>query len=124
MNAYRFGAIAALSLVVASCGGPSTAPDASEGSSSSTRTTSKPDGPIGARESKTGKGTGTVTAIDAAGGKITLDHGPIPELGWPAMEMAFKAAPSVTGSAAVGDEVEFEVRGSGINSEVTAITKK
>ena len=71
-----------------------------------------------------GKGAGTVTAIDAAGGKITLDHGPIPELGWPAMKMAFKAAPAVTGSVAVGDEVEFEVRRSGMNSEVTAITKK
>src|SRR3546814_9271240 len=31
------------------------------------------------------KGTGTVTAIDSAAGKITLDHGPIAELQWPAM---------------------------------------
>ena len=66
----------------------------------------------------------SVAAIDAAGGKITLDHSPIPELGWPAMYMTIKAAPAVTGSTAVGDEVEFEVRGSGVNSEVTAITKK
>lgn len=123
MNAYRFSAIAALSLAVASCGGSSTAPDASEGGSSSVSTTSIPGAPIGAQATKTGKGAGTVTAIDAAGGKITLDHGPIPELGWPAMKMAFKATPAVTGSTAVGDKVEFDVRLIGIESEVTAIVK-
>ena len=123
MNAYRFSAIAVLSLAVASCGGSSTAPDASEGGSSSVSTTSMPGAPIGAQATKTGKGTGTVTAIDAAGGKITLDHGPIPELGWPAMKMAFKATSAVTGSTAVGDKVEFDVRLTGMESEVTAIVK-
>ena len=124
MNAYRFSAIAALGLALASCGGSSTAPDASEGGSSSASTTSMPGAPIGAQATKMGKGTGTVTAIDAAGGKITLDHGPIPELGWPAMNMAFMVASSVTGSTAVGDKVDFDARLTGIESEVTAITKK
>src|SRR3546814_1691553 len=41
------------------------------------------------------KGTGTVTAIDSAAGKITLDHGPIAELQWPAMTMAFDAPPAL-----------------------------
>ena len=123
MNAYRFSAIAALSLAVASCGDSSTEPDASEGGSSSVSTTSMPGAPIGAQATKTGKGTGMVTAIDAAGGKITLDHGPIPELGWPAMKMAFKATSAVTGSTAVGDKVEFDVRLTGMESEVTAIVK-
>ena len=121
MNAYRYSAIAALSLFVASCGGST--PDASEGGSSSASTTSMPGAPIGAQATKKGRGTGTVTAIDAAGGKITLDHGPIPELGWPAMKMAFKATPAVTGSTAVGDKVEFDVRLTGMESEVTAIVK-
>ena len=123
MNAYRSSGIAALSLVVASCGGSNTAPDASEGGSSYVPTTAMPDAPIGAQPTKTGKGTGTVTAIDAAGGKITLDHGPIPEPGWPAMKMAFKATPSVIGSTSVGDKVEFDVRWTGMESEVTAIVK-
>ena len=75
--------------------------DASEGSSSSASMTSMPGARVAAQATKTGRGTGTVTAIDTAGGKITLDHSPIPELGWPAMKMAFKANPSVIGSTAV-----------------------
>ena len=124
MNVYRFSTSAALSVVLASCGGSSTAPDANENSSSSAPMTSMTAAPIGAQATKTGKGTGTVAAIDAASGKITLDHGPIPELGWPAMKMAFKVAPSVTGSTAVGDKVDFAVRLTGMESEVTAIAKK
>src|SRR3546814_12786910 len=38
------------------------------------------------------KGTGTVTAIDSAAGKITLDHGPIAELQWPALKIDRKSA--------------------------------
>jgi hypothetical protein len=32
---------------------------------------------------------GTVKAIDALGGKVTLAHGPVPALKWPAMTMGF-----------------------------------
>jgi len=73
---------------------------------------------------KMGKGTGTVTAIDKAAGKITLDHGPIPEVGWPAMTMAFKASPKLLDSVAVGDKVAFEMTLRGSDGEVTAITKQ
>lgn len=55
------------------------------------------------------KGHGTVTAIDKAAGTITLDHGPIPEAQWPAMTMAFKAAPSITDAVRVGDKVDFDL---------------
>jgi Cu(I)/Ag(I) efflux system protein CusF len=37
---------------------------------------------------------GTVKAIDALGGKVTLAHGPVPALKWPAMTMGFKASRS------------------------------
>ena len=124
MNAYRLAAFGALSAVVASCGGSSTAPDATKADSSSAPMASMPDAPGATQATKTGKGAGTVTAIDAASGKITLDHGPIPELGWPAMKMAFKAGPAVTGQTAVGDKVEFDVRVSGMESEVTAVVKR
>ncbi|MES2443419.1 MAG: copper-binding protein [Pseudomonadota bacterium] len=73
---------------------------------------------------KTGKGTGTVTAIDKAAGKITLDHGPIPEVGWPAMTMAFKASPALLDSVAVGDKVAFDLALTGNAGEVTAIRKQ
>jgi len=70
------------------------------------------------------KGSGTVTAIDTATGKITLDHGPIASLEWPAMTMGFGAKPELLASVAVGDKVEFDVTVTGSASEVTAIRKQ
>jgi Cu(I)/Ag(I) efflux system membrane fusion protein len=55
--------------------------------------------------------TGTITDIDAAKGRIQIDHGPIPSLGWPAMQMGFavkdKAELARLGK---GAKVEFELR--------------
>lgn len=70
------------------------------------------------------KGHGKVTAIDQAAGTITLDHGPIPEAKWPAMTMAFKAAPTITDAAKVGDQVNFDLTLTGSAGEVTAIHKQ
>jgi Cu(I)/Ag(I) efflux system protein CusF len=39
--------------------------------------------------SKTHKGVGTVKKIDSAGGKVTIAHGPIKTMNWPAMNMTF-----------------------------------
>ena len=73
---------------------------------------------------KMAKGTGKVTAVDKAAGTITLDHGPIAEANWPAMTMAFKAAPALIDSVKVGDEVNFELKLDGNAGEVTSISKK
>src|SRR3546814_12180569 len=67
---------------------------------------------------------GKVTAIDKAAGLITLDHGAIPEAKWPAMTMAFKAAPTITDAVAVGDKVDFDLTLVGSAGEVTAIQKR
>jgi Cu(I)/Ag(I) efflux system protein CusF len=75
-------------------------------------------------DAKIAKGTGTVTAIDAKAGTITLDHGPIPEANWPAMTMGFKAGPSVTQAVKVGDKVAFDVKLQGGAGEITAIQKQ
>jgi Cu/Ag efflux protein CusF len=75
-------------------------------------------------EAKMGKGTGTVTAIDKTAGKITLNHGPIPEVGWPAMTMTFTTKPELLNSVAVGDKVAFDVTVKGTAGEVTVITKQ
>lgn len=48
-----------------------------------------------AADAKMAKGAGTVTAIDATAGTVTIAHGPIPEANWPAMTMGFKAAPAL-----------------------------
>lgn len=58
------------------------------------------------------KGRGKVTAVDAAKGRVELDHEPIPSLKWPRMTMEF-----VVGDKAAlarlkkGDAIEFELRG-------------
>ena len=72
---------------------------------------------------KMAKGGGKVTAIDKSAGTITLDHGPIAEANWPAMTMAFKAAPALIDSVKVGDEVNFELKLEGNAGEITAISK-
>lgn len=74
--------------------------------------------------SKMGKGTGTVTAIDATAGKITLDHEAIAAVGWSAMEMGFSAKPDLLKGIAVGDKVDFDLTVTGNAGEVTAIRKR
>ncbi len=74
-------------------------------------------------EMKHGKGVGTVTAIDPAKGTVTLDHGAITELKWPAMEMGFSAKPEVLAYIKVGDKVDFEIDWDGKAGTVTRMTK-
>jgi Cu(I)/Ag(I) efflux system protein CusF len=63
---------------------------------------------------KQGKGTGVIKAIDAKAGTLTIQHGPIPAVAWPAMTMTFKAKPAtlLTGLK-VGQTIGFDttVRG-------------
>ena len=73
--------------------------------------------------SKMGSGSGSVTAIETAAGKITLDHGAIPAVGWPAMKMGFSAKPAVLSGIAVGEKVDFDVTVFGGAGVVTQIKK-
>lgn len=57
------------------------------------------------------EGSGTVTAIDAAAGTVTLNHGPIAAIGWPAMTMQFTAEdPAMLQGVVVGDSVTFHLK--------------
>lgn len=72
----------------------------------------------------TGTGEGEVKAVDKTAGTITLKHGPIPGVKWPAMTMTFKANPaSLVDQMKVGDKVSFDVKVQGQDNEVTAIRK-
>lgn len=75
-----------------------------------------------ANKSAEGHGTGTVTAIDAKAGQVTLDHGAIPEVGWPAMTMSFGADPAILSTIAVGDKVAFDMTIANGTPKITAIT--
>jgi Cu/Ag efflux protein CusF len=73
-------------------------------------------------DAKMAKGTGTVTAV--AADSITVDHGPIPEVNWPAMTMAFKASPDLAKQVKAGDKVAFDLKLKDGAGEITAITKQ
>ena len=70
-------------------------------------------------------GTGTVTQVDAAAGTITLNHGAIPAVSWPAMTMQFTAEnPAILQGIAVGDSVSFELKSATETSVVTSVQKQ
>ena len=65
---------------------------------------------------------GKVTAI--AADQITIAHGPVEGLGWPAMTMTFRVAkPEVIPSLKVGDQVSFEFRMGGSGHALTSISR-
>jgi membrane fusion protein, copper/silver efflux system len=64
------------------------------------------------------KGTGKVTEIDAESSEITLAHGPIPELGWPAMTMGFKVRDArQLQDLRSGDSVSFDLKANAAGDE-------
>ena len=74
---------------------------------------------------KTGQTTGVIKAIDQRAATLTIQHGPIAGLGWPAMTMTFKAtSPSLLNGIKAGDHVRFSVRVEGDSYLVTAIAKQ
>jgi Cu(I)/Ag(I) efflux system periplasmic protein CusF len=91
------------------------------GTSSGPQAAARPQVNPAANKSTEGHGTGTVTAIDPKGGQVSLDHGAIPEVGWPAMTMSFGADPAILSTIAVGDKVAFDMTTANGTPKVTAI---
>ncbi|HMA06979.1 MAG TPA: copper-binding protein, partial [Ramlibacter sp.] len=66
-------------------------------------------GPVGAPPAVGHKGQGTVDSVDAKAGTVSLNHGAIASLKWPAMTMEFKVAnPSLLKDLKPGAPVAFE----------------
>ena len=101
-------------LLVAACSGPA---PASEANSNTTKSA------VALTEPKSASGEGSITAIDPGTGKITLAHGPIAELRWPAMTMGFATTNGQFGGLKVGDKVRFKFRWDGRTAEIEAIDK-
>jgi Cu(I)/Ag(I) efflux system membrane fusion protein len=88
----------------AAIGGFSSAPPAAPASAEMPSATG-PATPKGAGH----QAEGTVDSVDAKAGTISLSHGPVPSLKWPAMTMEFKAAnPSLLPALKPGAKVNFE----------------
>lgn len=62
-------------------------------------------------EAKAGiPGVGVVRQVKAEQGKVKIDHEPIPELGWPAMNMFFRVKDkALLDGLAPGDKVRFQL---------------
>ena len=67
------------------------------------------------------KGNGVVTGIDANAGTVTLEHDAIPDAGWPAMTMSFKAPAEVISKAKPGEKVSFDLRIEDNGGTITAM---
>jgi Cu(I)/Ag(I) efflux system protein CusF len=74
---------------------------------------------ISASAQATAEGVGQIKSVDAKAGTLTIHHGPIAALGWPAMTMAFKASPEALKLAKPGQTVKFTLQTS--DNQVVAI---
>lgn len=116
---YALILAAGMALGLAACNQPEETPAATEEPATASDTADMPmTADAGAQ---TGTGTGVITAVDPDAGTVTVEHGPVPGLGWPAMTMRFNAPPAVLEAASTGDRIEFDVSvRDGVN-EITAI---
>ena len=97
----------ALLLVACTAQAPNKAPSANSPAVTTTAPSTRLPAP-----SSTATATGTIEAIDAAAGKITIAHGPVPSLDWPAMTMSFQATAEQIARLRPGQKVRFEFEGS------------
>jgi Cu(I)/Ag(I) efflux system protein CusF len=65
---------------------------------------------MSASPAATAEGVGQIKSVDAKAGTVTLHHGPIASLGWPAMTMTFKATPEALKAAKPGQTVKFTLQ--------------
>jgi Cu(I)/Ag(I) efflux system protein CusF len=78
-----------------------------------------------APEAKHGQAIGVIKAIDPKAGTLTIQHGPIPGVGWPAMTMTFTAKPpALLKGLKVGETIGFDATVRGAKAEVTAVRPK
>ncbi len=72
-------------------------------------------------QDKVHKGNGKVTKIDSAGGKVTIAHGPVPSMKWPAMTMTFAVKDkALLGKLSPEKKVEFEFVQQGSDYVITS----
>src|SRR6266850_2870242 len=72
-------------------------------------------------EAKSHKGVGTVKKVDSASGKVTIAHGPIPTMKWPAMNMTFTVKDkALLGKFSQDKKVEFEFVQQGSDYVITS----
>lgn len=78
--------------------------------------------PATAATQVTHSGTGVVKQLDTAVGKVTISHGAIPSLSWPAMTMTFAVKDKgLLNKLSVGKTVTFQITKEGADYVVTSV---
>lgn len=114
MNAMQFGGALALSLVVAACGEQNAGTENRQVADS---------GPAASQAGQVYSAAGKVAAI--TGDQVTIAHGPVEGIGWPAMTMTFRAGSAdMTRGVSAGDEVSFAFRQDGSAYVLTLLQKR
>ena len=112
MKPFEF-AVLALSLAAAACGGSGTNAQNKQSGSATDATAN----------AAAYSAAGTVTTI--TGDQVSISHGPVEGLGWPAMTMTFRAqSPQQLQGISAGDRVAFQFRESAGSHLLTSISKQ
>ena len=74
-----------------------------------------------AKQAAVAKAEGTIKAINTAKPTVTISHGAVPAVQWPAMTMAFSATADQLTGLSVGDRVAFEFQIEGAKTTIVAI---
>lgn len=73
-------------------------------------------------EAKDHQATGVVKSVDKAKGTVTIDHGPVASMKWPAMTMGFKAKDKkALEGLKPGQKIEFEFVQQGKDYVITMV---
>lgn len=110
MIIIRSAGAMALALLLVACGEKQTAGPEGENASS---------GPATIAATKVYSGAGTVQSI--SGDKVTIAHGPIAGIGWPAMTMTFTAPTGIASGVRPGAQVDFSFRQNGSAFVLTSL---
>lgn len=76
-----------------------------------------------AKQTPVAKAEGTIKSINFEKHTVTIAHGAVPAVQWPAMTMAFSATAEQLAGLSAGDQVAFEFRSEGAKATVVSIQK-
>lgn len=114
MNSYYLGSAVALSLLLAACGENRTAATNTQAESES--------GPEASQPAEVHSAAGTIQSV--VGDQVTIAHGPVASLGWPAMTMTFTAPDGMASAARAGSSVDFSFRQAGSTYVLASLTPR
>ena len=70
------------------------------------------------------RATGTIQALDRQRGVVSIAHGPVPALKWPASTLDFQARREQLEGLSVGDAVQISFQSEGEQAAIVSIDKR